>query len=137
MRPWLRYTLLQVPGLILLGALLYAGWNRGWLGGDLAVLVMLLWLLKDVLLYPLYRPALQAPGASGGAALIGCEGLARSDLAPEGFILIRGERWQARSHDGSVISQGTPVRVVAANGLRLQVVRHNPPQQSQGNTEGG
>src|SRR5262245_45546849 len=56
--------------------------------------------------------------------LIGRHGLVTHDIDPvtgTGRITIAGEDWAARSHDA--ISVGTKVRVVAADGIVLEVIR--------------
>ena len=48
------------------------------------------------------------------------EGVAVSDLVPEGIVRIRGEQWTAASVNGTVKS-GTRVQVLRADGVRLEV----------------
>ena len=122
MTPLIRYTLLQLPGLLLLGTLGWWGWSQGWLSAGTATIVFALWLTKDVLLYPLYRPALERTAPCGGEALVGLDVDAVSALQPEGWVRVRGERWRAKTADGSHHPAGTRVRVVAADGLVLSVV---------------
>jgi membrane-bound ClpP family serine protease len=50
----------------------------------------------------------------------GAEGVAVSDLAPEGIIRVRGEQWSAVSVNGTVRA-GTRVQVLRAAGVRLEV----------------
>lgn len=50
----------------------------------------------------------------------GAEGVAVSDLAPEGIVRVRGEQWSAVSVNGTVRA-GTRVQVLDAAGVRLQV----------------
>lgn len=69
--------------------------------------------------------AQRAKPAFGGDSLIGSTGVARSDLTPQGFVLVEGERWQAVGEDGEV-KEGTPVQVVGRDGLRLSVRRVQP-----------
>lgn len=57
--------------------------------------------------------------------LVGLEGEARDDLAPEGWVFVRGEYWWARVEDGP-IARGERVRVVAQEGRRLRVHRAKP-----------
>jgi membrane-bound ClpP family serine protease len=52
--------------------------------------------------------------------LEGVEGVAVSDLAPGGIIRVRGEEWSAISVNGSA-RQGSPVQVLRATGVRLEV----------------
>lgn len=122
MSPAIRYTLLQVPGLLFLGSLLWIAWDRDWLGSGMVALILLLWLVKDVLLYPLYRPALRGPAPSGGSALVGMQARVRRRLAPVGQVTLFGEVWRARSGDDTPIDVGERVSVIAADGLTLTVV---------------
>jgi membrane-bound ClpP family serine protease len=45
----------------------------------------------------------------------------RSPLVPLGSVAAGGEEWTARSADGRPLGRGTPVRVVAVDGLTLTV----------------
>jgi membrane-bound ClpP family serine protease len=53
-------------------------------------------------------------------SLEGVEGMAVSDLAPEGIVRVRGEQWTALSVNGTVPS-GSRVQVLRAAGVRLEV----------------
>ncbi len=121
MSPVIRYTLLQVPGWLLLVMLLWIAWDSGWLSSEITGLILLLWLLKDLLLYPLYRPALQGPSPSGGSALVGMRARVHRRLAPVGQVRVFGEIWRARSADGQPVESGAWVTVIAAEGLTLTV----------------
>jgi len=57
--------------------------------------------------------------------LVGLEGEARDDLAPEGWVFVRGEYWWARAEDAP-IARGERVRVVGQEGRRLRVRRAQP-----------
>jgi len=50
----------------------------------------------------------------------GAEGIAVSDLAPEGIVRVRGEQWSSVSLNGTVRA-GTRVQVLRAAGVRLEV----------------
>ncbi len=69
--------------------------------------------------YKVYR-ARRAKPSTGREGLVGKTAETRTDLAPEGMVFVEGELWHAVSTDGHVPS-GQPVRVVAAEGLRLKV----------------
>jgi membrane-bound serine protease (ClpP class) len=62
----------------------------------------------------------KASTAMGTAALIGKVAIARTALAPEGFVFVQGERWQAELERGHA-QEGDRVRIVGAQGLRLLV----------------
>jgi membrane-bound serine protease (ClpP class) len=71
----------------------------------------------------LLRVALAArrrKGIIGEAALIDSIGVARTDLEPEGKVLVHGELWEARAPQQK-IARGTRVRVREVNGLTLVV----------------
>ena len=65
------------------------------------------------------RKALRArrqPVVSGGASLVGEEGVARDALGPEGgHVSVNGEIWAARVEGGEEIPSGAPVRVVTVH----------------------
>jgi len=48
------------------------------------------------------------------------EGVALSDLSPEGIVQVRGEHWSATSVNGNV-KEGARVQVLRAQGVRLEV----------------
>jgi len=60
------------------------------------------------------------PIATGAEALVGANGEAREEIAPEGLVFVRGALWRATT-TGGPIHRGTPVRVVGRKGLQLQV----------------
>ncbi len=82
------------------------------LGADLAICVGLGITAWKVLTTPV-------GSARHFAALESAEGVAVSDLAPEGIVRVRGEQWSAASVNGTVRS-GARVQVLRA-GVRLEV----------------
>jgi membrane-bound serine protease (ClpP class) len=70
------------------------------------------------LVYLVVRSRLQ-PAVTGAAGLLNEEGIAHTDLAPAGTVRIHGEFWSAVA--SAPIARGTPVRVLAVDGLRLKV----------------
>jgi membrane-bound serine protease (ClpP class) len=57
----------------------------------------------------------------GREGIVGEEGRAEVDVAPDGVVLIQGARWRARTNRATPIGAGDPVRVVAVEGLVLEV----------------
>ncbi len=57
----------------------------------------------------------------GREGMIGDMGEAEVAVDPEGVVVIRGARWRARTNRATPISPGDPVRVVAVEGLVLEV----------------
>lgn len=64
---------------------------------------------------------LGAKPVTGREEMIGGHGVARSDLAPNGTVFVRGELWAARSNEP--IRDGDAVEVTGMDGLTLQVKR--------------
>ena len=58
---------------------------------------------------------------SGVHELIGMRGVAKTSLAPEGTVFLRGEYWTARAAEE--IPVDARVEAVAVDGMRLQVKR--------------
>ncbi|MGH9617825.1 MAG: NfeD family protein [Acidobacteriaceae bacterium] len=58
---------------------------------------------------------------TGGEALVGSIAVAQTALNPNGQVLVRGELWQAHSHD--TVAAGEPVRIRDRKGLLLEVER--------------
>lgn len=56
---------------------------------------------------------------TGNTGMIDTVGVARTPLAPEGKVLIRGEYWDAVS--SATVEAGSPVRVISVEGLTLHV----------------
>ena len=67
--------------------------------------------------------ALRRKAVTGKEGLIGAVGEAKSDIGPEGIVLVQGERWTAISREGT-ISQGSKIRVVGLDGFKLIVAKY-------------
>ena len=61
----------------------------------------------------------------GREGMIGEDGTAEVAVDPDGVVLIRGARWRARTNRATPIRAGDPVKVVAVEGLVLEV---EPPE---------
>ncbi len=122
MRVFRRYVLLQVPGWLLAAVVVYA--LERWAGLDrrIALGLWLAYVAKDFALFPFLRRAYETNATTGAAALVGESGTATEDVAPRGYIRIRGELWHAELAPGAADAPaGTRVRVRAAHGLTLTV----------------
>lgn len=53
--------------------------------------------------------------------LVGAAGTAETALEPDGVVVIDGARWRARAHRAAGIEPGSPVEVLAVEGITLQV----------------
>ena len=58
---------------------------------------------------------------TGGEGMIGQQGKAVTNLAPEGQVFVHGEYWKARTITGSTITKGTPVVVRRLDNLTVEV----------------
>ncbi len=121
-----RYLLIQVPGAVLAGLALYAlhvwfGLPRRW-----AIVLMVVYVLKDLILYPFLRRSYEPGSHAGPELLIGQHGTAAESFDAEGYVLVRGELWKARLVDGSAgVQAQSAVRVVGADGLTLHVAPYS------------
>ncbi|HVM07806.1 MAG TPA: NfeD family protein [Acidimicrobiales bacterium] len=57
----------------------------------------------------------------GRESMIGEEGSASTDVAPEGIVMVRNAPWRARTNRATPIAAGEAVRVSAIDGLLLEV----------------
>jgi membrane-bound serine protease (ClpP class) len=67
---------------------------------------------------------------SSGTLPAGAAGVVRRSIEPIGSVYAAGEEWSARTSDGSPLERGTPVRIVATEGLTL-IVEPDPSSSSQ------
>ena len=94
----------------------------GWV---IAVMVTI-WVLKDVALFPLVWRAYDwdRPGIS--RVMTGAVGVVKKPLVPGGFVQIDGELWKAKNIGSEkVVERGTPVRVMKRIGLTVHVMAHD------------
>ena len=90
-----------------------------WISHDLS-LARNLWLLTErVGNVPIQW--FHARSVVGQEGTIGQRAVVLLDCAPDGYVRLQGERWRARSWDGSVIRAGQPVEVQHVDGLMLVV----------------
>jgi membrane protein implicated in regulation of membrane protease activity len=83
--------------------------------------ICLLWVAKDVILYPFVWRAYDWGGRHGDGLIGGC-GMAREDLSPFGYVTVRGELWRAKLKDHrKTIQTGQLVKVSDRDGLTLTV----------------
>lgn len=116
------YLLLQIPGWLLAGAVVAVLHRWDVLSVSAGVLVVLLWVVKDLLLFPVVRTAYEGDARQGADRLIGLAGVTTTRLAPDGYVRLRGELWRAELTDTSQrVEQGATVRVCASRGLTLFV----------------
>lgn len=118
----LKYILLQIPGTIVLAIILW--WARKWfnLPDYLVWIAVLIWVGKDVVLFPYLWRSYDSKQIPDRFEMIGRQGIALSDLTPEGYVQINGERWKAVIADADVfVANGDKIYVKVVNGLQLTV----------------
>jgi membrane protein implicated in regulation of membrane protease activity len=90
-----------------------------WLQGTL----VLLWIAKEVALFPFVWRAYDPSRSEVSRAMIGQRGLTRQRLAPAGYIQVQGELWKAEKMPGEPpIEKDIRVRVIKIEGLKLFVL---------------
>ncbi len=120
-RVLIRYTLFQIPDLILLGLALASAVQWWELSNAVAFTLFGLWLLKDILMFPVMRVAYEQ-GGSANDRLTGALGIARESLDPIGYVMVGPELWKAEVAAGAEpVSAGTKVRILELRGLTLLV----------------
>lgn len=121
----IRYALLQIPALALLIVLLFL--VKRWV--DLPQWfvwgIILFWVAKDVILFPLTWRAYDQDRSRGAYSMVGARGIAEERLAPSGYIRVHGELWQAEvMGDSPPIERGESIRIQGIRGLTL-LVQHD------------
>ena len=119
-----RYTAFQIPGWLIAaggGVFLYRTMDVPvWVASG----VLVVWVIKDYALYPLLRRAYELDERRPIERLIGEQGTASDELAPTGYIRVRGELWRARfTDDRQRLEAGSLVEVIAIEGTTLVVTR--------------
>jgi membrane-bound serine protease (ClpP class) len=72
-----------------------------------------------IVLVRLVIQAQRRRATTGAEGMLGLPGTAETALEPEGWVLVRGERWRAQAEEP--MPPHSPVRVVGMDGLRLRV----------------
>ena len=117
-----RYTLFQIPGLILLSLGLAAAVRWWGLPVLAAYALVALWIAKDVILYPILRVAYESGGSGGMYEISGALGVVVQPLVPSGYVKIGPELWKAELGAGSgSVSVGSAIRVIEVRDLTLLV----------------
>jgi membrane-bound ClpP family serine protease len=117
-----KYTLLQLPIIVLLTIALFV--IRQWVDLPLWLIVgiIALWAVKDIAMFPVVWRAYEQGRPGDATSIVGMQGTVTERLAPAGYIRIRGELWRAEViHGGNPIERGKRVLVMGINGLTLLV----------------
>jgi membrane protein implicated in regulation of membrane protease activity len=119
---YLRYILLNIPGLaaVILILIIIQNWIvlPDWLFWS----IIGFWIVLDVVLFPLTWRAYDRERPGRSRSMIGERGIARERLAPSGYVQVRGELWRAeRIDNGLPVEKGQSVKIVKMDGLTLFV----------------
>ena len=118
----LRYFLLQLPGIFFIAALIILLYLIKAVSFKVIWIVLVLWVIKDIVLYPLVWKSYDLSPNSGKYQMIGQRGVALEAINPTGYVLVNGESWSARlKNKKSVIRKDEPVYVSDVQGLTLIV----------------
>jgi len=118
----LKYSLFQLPGLVLFFLILIL--VQRWTDLPLWFIwgLLILWVIKDVVLFFFVWRAYQRVANP----LIGMKGVAEEQLAPSGYVRVRSELWKAEViYSNPRIDKGEVVKVRGIRGLTLLVEPHN------------
>jgi membrane protein implicated in regulation of membrane protease activity len=117
-----RYALFQIPGWILAAVVCAGLWSveliPAWAAGGLFAV----WVVKDVMMYPLVREAYR-PAPTGAETLVGERGVVRE----RGYVEVRGTLWRAAAAGGASVRPGQRVTVCGAKGLTVFVEPDEQP----------
>jgi membrane protein implicated in regulation of membrane protease activity len=118
-----RYLLFQLPGGVIIAALLALLVRADQLSPDLAYALFGAWVLVEIALFPVLRVGYEPGGKHTGVeAIVGSLGIAEDALDPEGSVRLGPERWRAVADgDCAPIAAGSEVRVRAVRQLTLVV----------------
>ncbi len=117
-----RYAFYQIPGLGIFVMILIL--VRQWIHLSEWVFwgLILLWVVKDIVLFPFVWRAYERDRLKELHSLIGKEGMVVDRLTPQGYVHVHGELWQAEaSVDDRPIEEGEIVSIRGIRGLRLLV----------------
>ena len=121
MKPERRaYLIANSPEWLLLAIAIWVAVRDFGVSWPMAASVLTVWVVKDLLLYPVMRRYYRATPPQ--QRMMGARGVALNPLAPRGFVRVRGEIWQAQLSDGTApVAEGTAIRVRDIRGMLLFV----------------
>jgi membrane protein implicated in regulation of membrane protease activity len=119
-----RYVLLQLPGIIMLSLLLIFLYMNDAISGKFLWLILMIWIAKDIVLYPFVWRVYDPDHESKKYSMIGLKGVASERLDPLGYINVQGELWRAKAVENRpVIEAGEIVTICEVEGITLLVKR--------------
>ena len=117
-----RYALFQLPEMMIVGFALLAGLHFDVVSQPLAWLLMGVWIVKEIALFPFVRAAYEPSDPGVTSKLIGRTGVAITRLDPRGSVRVGPELWRACAvPDTLVVEAGAEVGVKSVEGFTLHV----------------
>ena len=118
----LKYALYQVPDTALAFLVLWILVEWAGVSPWLAVCLAVLWIVKDILMFPLLWHSFGGTDPANGYGLVGEEGVVVETCDPHGYVRVRGETWKAEPAEGGrPIAAGTRIVVTGGSGLTLRI----------------
>jgi membrane protein implicated in regulation of membrane protease activity len=118
--PFRTYLLASLPGWIVLAVAAILVQRVSELPAWAVAVAIGGWVAMDLVRFPTVRRFYSSQPAS--RRIVGERGVAITDVGIGGLVRVRGELWRARTATtGSVIVQGSPLRVHDVHGLELVV----------------
>ena len=115
-RIYLRYLLLMIPGVVVLFLVLMIVEHWVAMPAWLFWAVILLWLAKEVVIFPFVWQAHDPNRPGLSRTMIGASGIVKERLEPAGYIQVGGELWKAE-HIAKYqpIDKGERVQIMAGS----------------------
>lgn len=121
-----RYVAFQLPELAIVVCVLALAHEWGGLSRSTAGLIFALWVVKDIVMFPITRAAYAPGDGRSSREILGAVGVAPDGLEEDAYVRIGPELWRARRAPGChPIAPGQSIRVVALEGLTVFVERHS------------
>lgn len=130
----LRYVILQLAGLVAVALILYVINILIEIEQWISIGIIIVWVIKDIVLFPLVWRAYDWDHKKSGDDMIGSEGIATEKISPTGYVMVRGELWKAQAIDKNmIIENGQKVLVDDIDGLTLYIKPRYDMSDDQGN----
>ncbi len=120
-RVYLRYTLLQLPAVVIIACILLI--VRYYLDLNIFVSfgILAAWIIKDIIMFPFVWRSYDSGKSESAQGMNGMVGVVTRRLSPEGYVRVRGELWRAVLVDDGTAEEGVEIQVYDRDGLLLRV----------------
>jgi len=121
-----RYILFQIPAFLIVISILLL--LDQWLNLTYVLItaILVLWILKDTIMYRFVWKSYDVDNKAQVNRLIGSKGKIVEDLNPRGYVKVNGELWHAEvNNNDTFLRKDEVVEVVEVNGLKMRVKKSN------------